>query len=470
MQSIWRAAWACTCTALALTSFGQPVLNDPNLTVSSYISGRNQPVGMAWLDTNNLLVIEKASGMVHHYIDGVYLGVVLDLAVNSASERGLLGIAIDPDFAKTKFVYLFWSESSTGADSTQAALVPLLGNRIDRFVWNGSNLIFESNILSVRSYQEDPGQPIRGNHDGGVIRFGPDGKLYLITGDTGRRGFTQNSLAGPFPDDQFGGPQPDAAHTTGVIFRLNRDGSAPTDNPFYNKTPYPTMNKVWAYGVRNGFGMAFDPLSGRMWTQENGDDTFDEMNQVNAGFNGGWIQFMGPLSRIQQFRDIEVTRPGGLQQLRWPPTNIATNYITGFKRLWTIPGSKYADPKFSWKYAVAPAGIGFVNSSTMGADYFGDMLVGASRTNLLNGYLMKFDMNNDRTDFSLSDPLLADRVADNLDKFDATESSSLIIGSGFGVVTEIQTAPNGKVILCSLDQGTLYEVRRVSDSSGDSIP
>ena len=115
-------------------------------------------------------------------------GTALDLAVNSASERGLLGIALHPRFATNGFVYLYWTESTTGADSAVLSDVALLGNRVDRFHWNGSTLTFDSNLIRLRALQEDANQPARGNHDGGVLRFGPDGKLYVVIGDVGRRG------------------------------------------------------------------------------------------------------------------------------------------------------------------------------------------------------------------------------------------------------------------------------------------
>ena len=203
----------------------------------------------------------------------------LDLAVNSASERGALGIALHPNFLLNGYVYLYWTESSTGADSTNIADVfQPLSNRVDRYLWNGSTLTFDRNLIKLRAYQADPSQVLRGNHNGGILRFGPDGRLYILMGDNGRRGFLQNLPCGPtsvcpgpiVPDDQFGGPEPDDAHLTGFILRLNDDGSTPTDNPFFNASTTLTgqaaanIKKLFAYGVRNGFGLAFDRLSGNL--------------------------------------------------------------------------------------------------------------------------------------------------------------------------------------------------------------
>lgn len=445
-----------------------PVMLDPNLTVATAVSGLSQPIGIAFLAANDFFVLEKASGKVQRVVNGSIQGAVLDLAVNSASERGLLGIALHPQFASNHFVYLYWSESSTGVDTTNIDEIALLGNRVDRYIWTGTGLVFDRNLIKLRSLQQDSGQPSRGNHDGGVVRFGPDGKLYIIFGDNGRRGYLQNLPPNNLPvtDDQFGGPQPDDAHMTGVILRLNDDGSTPSDNPYFNAATGLTgeaatnVKKVFAYGVRNGFGLAFDPLAGFLWSQENGDDAFDEMNRVNAGFNGGWIQAMGPLSRINEFKSIESTyAPGNLQQLRWPPSNIADTPQAALARMYVLPGSQYTDPEFSWKYALAPAGIGFVKGRGLGTTFEGDMLVGASRTTLLNGYLFRFKLTADRKHFTFADPRLNDRVADNVDKFDVTESESLVAGRDFGVVPDIETGPNGNVYVVSLLNGAVYEIK-----------
>ncbi|MEK6283549.1 MAG: PQQ-dependent sugar dehydrogenase [Acidobacteriota bacterium] len=466
-------------TILIQAAAASPVMLDPSLAVKTVVGGLDQPTSMAFLGGDDFLILEKATGKVQRILNGVLQGAVLDLAVNSASERGLLGIALHPTFASNGFVYLFWSESNTGADTTNVDATAVLGQRVDRYRWNGVSLTFDRNLIRLRALQQDAGQPSRGNHNGGVLRFGPDGKLYILFGDNGRRGLLQNiTSGGPVPDDQFGGPEPDDEHLSGVVLRLNDDGTTPTDNPFFNVSSGLTgaaaanIKKVFAYGVRNGFGMAFDHLSGNLWTQENGDDAFDEINKVRPGFNGGWVQIMGPVNRIAEFKSIELTyAAGNLQQLRWPPGNIADTPQAALARLYLLPGSQYTDPEFSWKYAVAPSPIGFVRGGALGQQFDGNMFVGASRPTLLNGYLFRFRMSSDRQHFSFTDSRLADLVADNTDKFDIAESESLVIGRDFGVTTDIQTGPDGNVYVVSLSNGSVYQVfaNNSLDLSSNSI-
>jgi len=604
-----------------LNAQDSPSLVDPNLRVRTLVENLEQPTSMAFLAANDLLVLEKATGKVQRVVNGVVTSTPLDLAVNSASERGLLGIALHPNFPSNPGVYLYWTESSTGADSNQLADVPLLGNRVDRFAWNGSTLVHESNLIQIRALQQDAGQPPRGNHDGGVIRFGPDGKLYVYIGDVGRRGQMQNLPDGPGPagnqlDDQFGGPEPDNAHLTGVILRLNDDGTTPLDNPFVlagavrGGEAGANLQKVFAYGIRNGFGMAFDPFSGQLWEAQNGDDTFTELNLVEPAANLGWIQIMGPVSRIAQFKSIETSSEFfGLQQIRWPPTNLADTpedalarlfmvydggdefastltgreevppvttdasatahfvlnsdgtlsyelratgpiqdatqahihlggrgqngpvvlflfgFVTGgqdfeagdligsgtvsdanviarpgftptianlvnrmrqgrtYSNLHTTafpggeirgqnivsdrePVSHYSDPEFSWKFEVAPAGLGFISSRSLGPQYEGDMIVGAARNFLEGGTLFRFNLTGNGRKIGVEDQRLNDRVADNNGKFDITESESLLFGTGFGVGTDIHTGPNGNLFVVSLSNGAIYEIFREPSGKG----
>jgi glucose/arabinose dehydrogenase len=126
-----------------------------------------------------------------------------------------------------------------------------------------------------------------------------------------------------------------------------------------------------------------------------------------------------------------------------------------------LPGAHYRDPLFSWKFAVAPAAIGFHRGRALGRKYDGNLFVGAARPTLDQGYLMRFQLDDNRRRFDFSDPRLADRVADNPAKFDPTESESLQFGSGFGVGTDIQTGPNGNLFVVSLSNGAIYEIHRV---------
>jgi aldose sugar dehydrogenase len=483
MRSIRRVLALAVVAPLAFATAApaqQPQLLDPDLSVRTTVSGLSQPVSIAFIGKGDMLVLEKASGQVKRVVDGEVPGVVLDLAVNSASERGLLGIALHPKFRKNGWVYLFWSESRTGADSDTLDGVRLLGNRIDRFEWDGEALEFDRSILQFRAFQADAGQPLRANHNGGVLRFGPDGKLYAIVGDTGRRGRLQNLVDGPFgpgiPDDQFGGPEPDDAHRTGVIVRLNDDGSAPRDNPFFRVGRSmggevgANVQRLFAYGLRNSFGLAFDPRSGDLWEQENGDDSFSELNRVEPGMNSGWVQIMGPASRVIQFKAIETdpTAPQpftpngyfGLQQVRWPPTNIADTPAEALSRMFMLPGARFSDPELSWKFEVAPGGIGFLDSNALGRDYRRDLFMGGARDLLEGGHLFRIELSGNRRAVDTDDPRLADGVADNINKWELTESESLLFGRNFGVGTDVQTGPDGHLYVVSLTHGAVYEIHR----------
>ena len=283
----------------------------------------------------------------------------------------------------------------------------------------------------------------------------------------------------------------------------NPDGTTPEDNPFaavtiqqiaaleaeagVTLTPaqltgvVANIHKVFSYGRRNGFGLAFDPMTGFLWESENGDDAFDEMNRVTAGSNGGWIQTMGPLHRVGEFKEIETrftplqgnlpvagnvpfsaidptTFIPALQQVRWPPTLIADSPGEARHRLFVLPGSHFSGPEFSWRWAVAPAAIGFAHAS-LGTQHAGNLFVGASRTFLEGGYLFEFRFDHNREHFAFSDPMLRDRVDDNDYKFDEGQSESLVTGKNFCIVTNVVSGPDGRLYVTSLSNGAVYAIR-----------
>ena len=517
----FTAVLVTTCLALSLVvgtakaaAPPPPTLVDDRLSVDTFIQGLITPISIAFLDEDDLFVLEKNTGRVRRVTNGVDQGVVLDLAVNFFNERGLLGIALHPDFPSTPEVFLFFtcrtatspidpnnpSENictgppGLGADTDVVDQVPLLGNRVDRFRWNGSTLVWEENLVTLRAFQADgaptppgqgdAGQPARGNHNGGVLRFGPDDKLYILFGDQGRRGQLQNLPSGPtptglgptVPDDQFGGPQPDDEHLAGVILRINPDGTTPTDNPFFaygasvGGEVGENIQLIYSYGLRNSFGMAFDPIGGDLWDEENGEDAFDEINRVTPGMNGGWIQYMGPDYRIDQYRQIETTSTHGgdspgpnLQQLRWPPQNIALNENDAEARLFELPGSAYSNPEFSWKHVIAPAALGFVDGSALGPQYNGDMIVGLAVPLPEGGPLLRLQLTGNRRQIAGED----DHVDDNLDYNTLNESEDFLFGRNFGVVTDIQTGPNGNLFVVSISNSAIYEISGPEQFAGD---
>lgn len=389
--------WLLTVTSLA----GAQTLKDPRLWVKQVVAGLKFPTTMAFIGPDDILVLQKEDGRVRRVLGGVLQpGQVLDVAVDNVSERGLLGIAIHPDFPVTPFVYLYYTESSTWHDTS--GFPPPLGNRVYRFTWNGDALTTPTLLLDL---PVTPGL----NHNGGIITFGPDGKLYVVIGDLNRHGQLQNVPTGPPPDD------------TSVILRLNDDGTIPSDNPFIAQGG--NLAKYYAYGIRNSFGLAFDPVTGRLWNTENGPDTYDEINLVEPGFNSGWEQIMGPDARDPQ----------------------------GIGDLFQVPGSQYSDPEFSWFETVAPTGIVFLNSVQLGEQYQHDLFVGDFNT----GTLYHFKPNGTRDGFDFENPDLADRVADT-----EGELEELIFGTGFGGITDLKVGPDGLLYILSFTEGKIFVVSR----------
>ncbi len=384
---IFFAAWLLRATIC----FAAPSVVDPTLQVKEIVSGLNFPTTMAFIGANDLLVLEK-TGNVMRVLDGVLQPEpVLDLAVDNEGEHGLLGIALHPDFENNHFVYLFYSESpATPNDAT--------ANKIYKYTWQGGALVNPVLILSQPYDSTD--------HVSGILLFGPDGKLYVVLGDQNHNGQLQNFPNGA-PDD------------TSVILRLNDDGSTPPDNPFAAQGG--ALARYYAYGIRNSFGIAFDPLTGNLWDTENGVREYDEVNLVLPGFNSGWESIMGPDSR---------------------------NLHNAGTDLFAIPGSHYADPKFSWKATVAPTAIAFLDSTALGAQYRNDVFVGSFNS----GALYRFEPNAARDGFLLSGKL-ADAVGDK-----DNELAPVIFGNGFASVTDVKVGPDGLLYILDFLGGTIYRI------------
>jgi len=375
-------------------------VSDPSLEVRSHLSGFSGPIAIRFLDLDRAFVIQKDDGKVILDNRGVRT-TVLDLNVQHDSERGLIGITLDPAFAVNGYVYLFHSVTSASTDSTTSG--EWVANRVTRYTWNGTALI---NPLALGDFGvTSTTLPNGPNHSGGVVLFGPDGRLYGTTGDLNRQGTEQNAQG---------------AQSAGVggIFRIGADGSTPADNPFVSNAPYA---KWYAYGVRNSFGLAFDPINGNLWDTENGPADYDEINLVAKGFNSGWNKIMGPDSRDPQ------NAPGDLA---------------------VLSGSAYSDPEFSWQTTIGVTSIQFLAATLFGPRYLDAMLTSDVNT----GQLYRLRLNAARTGFVLTGAL-ADLVADN-----SAEATPLVLGQGFGAVSDMIRGPDGAIYVTSLSNGTIYRV------------
>jgi aldose sugar dehydrogenase len=391
------------------TAHAQPTINDPNLTAEAIVEGLSFPTSMVFLDDNNILILEK-EGSVRLVSNGILQDTpVLQIPVNSQNERGLLGIEVvindsnitaDVSFGVSSppTVFLYFTE--VGEEGEE------LRNRVYKYQWNGQSLVNPTLILDLPA---GPGT----NHQGGKLTVGPDGYLYVVIGELQRQGQLQNIQGGPAPDD------------SGVIFRVSpEDGLAASGNPFQDNA----LNRYFAYGVRNSFGIALDPITGVLWDTENGEDSYDEINIVDPGFNSGWKAVMGPISAA----------------------GISENDLVQF------PGSNYADPVFSWVESFGITDIEFLNSQKLGERYANNIFVG----DITQGNLYFFEVNENRDGLNFitqSHPGLSDLVADTDD-----ESSSIMLGTGFTGITDIETGVDGFLYILTHDRetgdGSLYRI------------
>ncbi len=417
----WLAVWIVS-LGLAGNLYAQ-TLSDANLTYDTVVSSNLAfPIALEFLDPadpSRFFVIEKNSGRVKLVQNGTVISTVLDLPVNYASERGLLGIALHPEFASNGYVYLYYTRSSTGSDTNTSG--NWTDNRVERYRWNGSTLV---DPVLIVAFPRDTTQANGPNHDGGVILFGPDGKLYGVTGDL-NRGFLSNPRIEQNTSTT-------AVAGVGGVFRLNPDGSVPPDNPFISHADA-RIRHLWAYGIRNSFGMMYDSLTARLWLTENGPNVYDEINIVERGFNSGWLKIMGPDSRNATYSE-NGNQPYSASDLVY------------------LPNSYYADPIFSWLSPIGVTSIAFVRSARFDAGIRDAAIVGESN----NGGLYQFNLNASRDDFVLTGAL-ADRVADS-----TTERNLSRIGTSWGVVTDLRMGPDGYLYVVSYLANRIYRIRPVN--------
>jgi glucose/arabinose dehydrogenase len=185
------------------------------------------------------------------------------------------------------------------------------------------------------------------------------------------------------------------------------------------------LNLYYAYGMRQSFGMEFDPVTGNLWDTENGPDQYDELNLVEPGFNSGWRDVSGLAERASDL-------------------NIEEDLVDFDGK------GKYSDPEFTWQQTVAPTGLDFLDSSALGAAYQNDLFVGDYN----NGNLYHFDLNENRTQLVLGGSL-ADRSLDPGD-----EVGDTLFGTGFGGITDVKVGPDGYLYVLTFqdENGSIFRI------------
>src|SRR5262245_46967260 len=310
--------------SLATPALAQTI-DDPSLEVETVVTGIDLPTTMTFIGNDDILVLQKNDGRVRRVTGGVLQpGEVLDVTVDPYADHGLLGIVTDPDFVNDDFVYIFYSETLVEGDAD-------IAERVYRYRWNGSALVEPKLVhdLPAAGFSEQIG---------GIITFGQDDMLYTVTGSYQRLGKLQNNVQGRDPDN------------TSVILRTYPDGSTPPVNPLSGTGTLALMNRYYAYGIRNSFGLAIDPVTGALWDTENGEAAFDEVNLVLPRLNSGWFRIQGP----------DAISPGNQSDL------------------WMATGAVYSDPEFSWYVPVGVTPLGFIANPKLGCGRTHDLLVGDS--------------------------------------------------------------------------------------------
>ena len=229
-----------------------------------FVTGLNLATAVAQAPDGRLFIAEQGGALRVFQAGQLLLQPFIQLAVDALDERGLIGVALHPNFPATPHVFVHYTTTAAAPGGTH--------NRISRFTALG-NVAFPSSELILVDL---PPLSAATNHNGGALHFGSDGKLYVGVGENADPARSQD-LTSPF----------------GKLLRFNEDGSIPADNPFFN-TQQGLAGAIWAFGLRNPFTFAVQPATGRIHINDVGENTWEEINVGTAGANFGWPNSEGP--------------------------------------------------------------------------------------------------------------------------------------------------------------------------------
>ncbi len=244
------------CIAAVLLSFISQGQTFPDRFSRVLVAGNiNGPTAFVFAPDGRIFVTEQTGKLIVIKNGSLLPTPFVQLTVDSNGERGLLGVALDPNFITNGFIYLYYTVPTA-----------TIHNRISRFTANGDIVVPGSELLVLNLDNLSTAT----NHNGGAISFGPDGKLYVAIGENANGANAQNL---------------DTYH--GKMLRINSDGSVPAGNPFSSGTEQ--KKRVWSYGLRNPFTFSFQPGTGKLFVNDVGQSTKEEINDATlGGLNYGW--------------------------------------------------------------------------------------------------------------------------------------------------------------------------------------
>lgn len=397
--------------------WGEPVTANPVFSVERIFTGHFEPSSMIFLAPNDMLVLDRDAGKVYRVTNGDTSRPILDVNVGTNGYRGLLGVAATDNEKESINVFLYFTEARKhdGDDDSKNPVTPL-GNRLYRYDLVDNKLINPKQLLDLPTL---PGP----RHAGGVIAIGPDNNIYVTIGDldgTFRHKqyetMAQNYQEGVVPDGRSG------------ILVVTQEGKPTGKDTLGSSFP---LNLYYAYGIRNSFGIDWDPITGYLWDSENGPNFGDELNLVQPGFNSGWAS-------VQGYWKPDVEEMGS--------PNLSPNNLVSFGGRGT-----YSSPEFTWMNPAAPSAIKFLDTNKYGPEYNNDLLVGDAN----NGYIYDFNLDEQRENFELSG-VLSDKIANN-----TGEIGDLLFANGFGRVTDMEIGPDGLLYVLSTDND-LTSVYRIN--------
>jgi len=397
--------------------FGAPgLITDKNLKIEKIFASPIKPTTMVFTGLNEFLLLERNEGKVYRILNGeMNPHPLLDVNVATDGYRGMIGIASSTSNNITNiFLYFTEANNKDGDDTDKSNPKEPLGNRVYKYELRNGKLVNPKLLLDLPAL---PGP----RHPGGIIALGPDNNLYVTVGDidgtfrTGYQTMAQNYQNGSSPDGRSG------------ILRIMQDGKPVANGILGDKYP---LNLYYAYGIRNSFGIDWDPVTGNLWDTENGPHYGDEVNMIELGFNSGWVS-------VQGIWEPNLDEKG---QLNLNPKNLVDFGGKG----------RYSPPELIWIPPVAPTAIKFLNSDKLGSQYKNDLFVADANT----GSIYHFDLNYNRTGLNLQG-VLKDKIANNIE-----ESKDVIFAKGFGRITDLKIAPDGYMyVLSSEDDGAvLYRI------------